>query len=172
MQSFVKPIAGAPMIELGYQTLRHGRVQFDALDGWRMLVIYRGRHCPLCQAYLQTLDELLPEFDALGVAVHAVSSDPESRAREQAEQQRWRFAVGYELGIEDMRKLGLYISTPLSPDETDRPFAEPAVIVVNPGGRMQIIDISNAPYARPDLRQLLDGIRTIQQEHYPPRSTG
>ena len=40
---------------------------------WKMVVIYRGKHCPLCTKYLQELNQLLPEFNALGVDVCAVS---------------------------------------------------------------------------------------------------
>lgn len=172
MQSFAKPVAGAPMPELCYQTLQRGRIRFEQLPGWRMLVVYRGRHCPLCERYLQSLDELCKPYAALGVDVHALSADPVERAGSQAEQQGWSFTVGVDLDVEQMRRLGLYISTPRSPQETDRPFAEPALFVVNADSRMQIIDISNAPFARPSLADVLEGIRTIQQHDYPVRGTG
>ena len=68
-----------------------------------------------------------------------------------------------------MRALGLYISEPRSPRETDRPFPEPALFVVNPQGNIQIIDISNAPFARPDLNAVLKGLKFIQEKQYPIR---
>jgi len=172
MQSFVKPIAGAPVPDLAFDTVAHGRVAFSRLDGWRMLVIYRGRHCPLCRKYLDQLQSMLGDFTGLGVAVHAWSADSAERARGQVAEQEWTFPVGVELDIEQMRQLGFYISSPLSPDETDRPFAEPALIVVNPEHRMQIVAISNSPHARPELRAVCDGIDTIQRKHYPIRGTG
>jgi len=70
-----------------------------------------------------------------------------------------------------MRALGLYISAPRSPQETDRPFPEPALFVVNPQGNIQIIDISNAPFARPDLNGVLKGLKFIQEKQYPIRGT-
>jgi len=70
-----------------------------------------------------------------------------------------------------MRALGLYISEPRSPRETDRPFPEPALFVVNPQGNIQIIDISNAPFARPDLNGVLKGLKFIQEKQYPIRGT-
>ena len=73
------------------------------------------------------------------------------------------------LSEEEMRTLGLYISSPRSPDETDRNFAEPATFVINPDGKVQIVDVSNAPFARPDLKGLLDGIRFVMAKHYPVR---
>ena len=83
----------------------------------------------------------------------------------------WRFPVGYGLSMEQMRALGFYISKPRSPQETDRPFAEPGLFVINPEGRVQIADISNAPFARPDLSGILNGIKVIQERNYPIRGT-
>ena len=40
-----------------------------------------------------------------------------------------------------------------------------------PQGRLQIIDISNAPFARPDLDGLLNGLKFIQEKDYPIRGT-
>jgi hypothetical protein len=68
-----------------------------------------------------------------------------------------------------MRQLGLYISDPRSPQEADRPFAEPALFVINPDGNTQIIDISNAPFVRPDLKSLLKGLQFVVSKDYPIR---
>jgi hypothetical protein len=70
-----------------------------------------------------------------------------------------------------MHRLGIYISEPRSPEETDRPFAEPGLFVVNPEGTLQVVDISNAPFARPDLASLLKGLQFVQAKHYPVRGT-
>jgi hypothetical protein len=70
-----------------------------------------------------------------------------------------------------MRKLGLYISSPRTPPETDRPFAEPGLFLLNPEGKAQIIDISNAPFARPDLAEILRGIKLIKERNMPIRGT-
>ena len=67
---------------------------------------------------------------------------------------------------------GLYISEPRSAQETDRPFAEPGLFVVNPEGKLHIVDISNAPFARPDLAQIAGAIGFIQEKDYPIRGTG
>lgn len=67
--------------------------------------------------------------------------------------------------------VGLYVSEPRSPEETDRPFPEPGVLVINPDNQLQIIDVSNAPFARPDLAALRDGLRFIQAKDYPIRGT-
>jgi hypothetical protein len=85
------------------------------------------------------------------------------------EEHGWRFPVGYDLTPEQMRELGLYVSDPRSADETDRQFAEPGVFVINGEGRTQIVDISNAPFARPELRSLLDGLIFVKALGYPIR---
>ena len=74
-----------------------------------------------------------------------------------------------ELEEVDMAKLGLYISDPLTPDETDRRFAEPAVFCLRPDGSVQIAAISNGPSARPDLAALLDGMEFTIEHDKPPR---
>ncbi len=70
-----------------------------------------------------------------------------------------------------MRELGVYISEPRSAQETDRPFAEPGLFVVNPEHHMQIIDVSNAPAARPALPILLLGLSFIMKNGLPVRGT-
>jgi hypothetical protein len=70
-----------------------------------------------------------------------------------------------------MRGLGLYVSNPRSPEETDRPFPEPALFVINPKDELQIIDVSNAPFARPDLEALLAGLKFVIANDYPIRGT-
>ena len=33
-----------------------GDLQIGGAGGWKMLVVYRGKHCPICRTYLKTLD--------------------------------------------------------------------------------------------------------------------
>jgi hypothetical protein len=70
-----------------------------------------------------------------------------------------------------MQALGLYVSNPRSPQETDRPFSEPGLFLINPAGQVQLIDISNAPFARPDLAGIARGAKRIQEMNYPIRGT-
>jgi peroxiredoxin len=138
---------------------------------WQLMVVYRGLHCPLCKTYLAVLQDIEAECAALGVDVVAVSGDPEEKARGFVHDVGLTLAVGYDLGIAQMRELGLYISDPRSPQETDRPFPEPGLFVVNDQGRIQIVDVSNAPFARPDLRTIASGIKFIRANDYPVRGT-
>jgi len=68
-----------------------------------------------------------------------------------------------------MHALGLYVSDPLTPDATDRRFAEPAVFCLRPDGTVQIAAISNEPSARPDLEALLDGMIFSIENEKPAR---
>ncbi|NJM91215.1 MAG: redoxin domain-containing protein [Myxococcales bacterium] len=136
-----------------------------------MLVVYRGKHCPLCKKYLATLTGLAADYRAAGVTVAAVSADPREKAAADVAEFGWTFPVGYGLSMEQMRTLGLYVSEPRSPQETDRPFAEPGLFVVNPEGKVQILDVSNAPFARPDLAMILNGIKIVVERGYPIRGT-
>ena len=162
---------GAPMPLINLPTAEGGEVQIGGEGRWQMAVVYRGRHCPLCRKYLKTLDSLLEDFGAIGAEVVAVSGDPRERAQEEASEEGWRFPVACELRQDQMRELGLYVSEPRSPQETDRAFPEPGLFVTNPEGKVHIVDISNAPFARPDLQGVLNGLKFIQEKNYPIRGT-
>ncbi|NNK17472.1 MAG: AhpC/TSA family protein [Sulfitobacter sp.] len=138
---------------------------------WQMVVVYRGLHCPLCKKYLAQLDEMVETFNGLGVDVVAVSGDPHAKAQAMVEEKELGLTVAFGLSIDQMRALGLYISEPRSAQETDRPFPEPGVFVINSEGTIQILDISNAPFARPDLESLANGIKFIRANDYPVRGT-
>ena len=166
-----KMTAGSPFPGLSWNAVGDKRVAPAADAGWRLLVIYRGAHCPVCKSYLKTLNEMLNDFAEAQVTVYALSADPRERAEKEASEEKWKFPVGYDFTTEQMRTLGVYISSPRSPEETDRPFAEPAVFAINPSGQVQVIDISNAPFARPDLKMLLDGLTFVKSKDYPIRGT-
>lgn len=162
---------GAPFPSLTWPTVQGGKIDIAGQEGWRMLVVYRGKHCPLCKRYLKTLNAMLGDFSAAGIAVAALSADPLEKAQADVGSEGWTFPVGYGLTVEEMRRLGLYISEPRSPQETDRPFSEPGLFVVNPRGTVQIVDLSNAPFARPDLSAVLSGVKFVMEKDYPIRGT-
>jgi peroxiredoxin len=164
-----KMVAGAPFPQMSWPTVEGGELDLASGTGWRLLVVYRGKHCPLCKGYLKTLNELSSEFETAGIAVSVLSADPLEKAQADVAKYGWTFPVGHDLTPDQMRVLGLYISEPLSDQETDRPFAEPGLFVINPDGRAQIIDISNAPFVRPDLKTLFGGLQFVIARDYPVR---
>ena len=140
---------------------------------WKMIVVYRGRHCPLCTKFLNRLTDYRQRLLDIGVDVGAVSAD----SREQLDEHRSRLDVSFPLyhglTLEQMQDLGLYISVPRSEKETDHNFAEPGLFVVNDDGRLQVVDISNNPFARPDIEVFVSGLEWIRSpdNNYPIRGT-
>ncbi len=58
-----------------------GRLEIGAPTGkWQLIVVYRGKHCPVSKNYLASLQQIIYELDELGVEVIAVSSDGRERA--------------------------------------------------------------------------------------------
>lgn len=146
-----------------------GNLDVAGETGWRILMVYRGKHCPLCKRYFKALDNKLELFHEMGVAIYAVSADPKEKAEADVAAEGWRFPVAYDLSLDNMRNLGLFISAPRSPQETDRPFSEPGMFVVNPDGNTQTIQRGNASYTRPDLDILLAGIKATIEKGLPIR---
>ncbi len=171
-----KPLVGQPFPKITLSRLGGGTVELGTpANGhdWQMVVIYRGKHCPICTKYLKELGEIAPELGRIGVDIVVASADPEDRAGAQIGETGVSFPVGFDLSVGQMRKLGLYVSDPRSREETDRPFAEPGLFVVNGEGKLQVVDISNAPFARPALSSMLMGLNFIKNpaNNYPVRGT-
>ena len=101
----------------------------------------------------------------------AVSADSEAQSRIIAEAAKPGFPILYGMDMPTMQRLGLYISEPRSAQETDHRFPEPALFVANPDGVLQIVEIANAPFLRPDLDRLVRGLGFIIEKNYPIRGT-
>jgi peroxiredoxin len=138
---------------------------------WQLIVVYRGKHCGRCKKYLNSLQTMLPEWENAGFNVIAVSADSREKAQMDVAEFSWTFPLACELAESEMKKLGVYISEPLSPDEADGRFSEPAVFVLRPDGTIQIAALSNGPAARPDLTELLDGMIFTINNDRPVRGT-
>ena len=81
------------------------------------------------------------------------------------------YPLAFGLTLAQMETLGAYVSDPRSPEETDHPFAEPALFVVNHEGTIQVVDYSNNPFVRPELEALVYGLAWIRnpENNYPIR---
>ena len=172
--SHPKPQPGNAFPAISVPNLNGGEMVLgQPADGatWGLVIVYRGKHCPLCHRYLTGFAPIAERLAAIGVSVQVVSGDGEEKARAFAEETGLEVPLGYGLSVPQMRALGLYVSDPRSPQETDRPFPEPGVFAVNPDGDLQIVDISNAPFARPDLDALTRGLEFILDKGYPIRGT-
>lgn len=166
-----KPRVGEAVIEMRWPMVGGGAKTFGgARDRWSMLFVYRGKHCPRCKKFLNKLNAVLPEWTAL-MDVTVVSADTAEKAAADLEEFGWGFDLCYGLTEAQMRGLGLYVSDPLSEAETDARFAEPGAFALKPDGTLMLVDISNGPAARPDLEELLDGMRFNIENDRPVRGT-
>ncbi len=140
---------------------------------WKIVVVYRGRHCPLCTKYLNQLEGCRRNLLDLRIDLAAVSADNKSQLETHMEKLHISYPIYYGLTIEQMQELGLYISVPRSEKETDHPFAEPGLFVINEKNEVQVVDISNGSFARPELEALVSGLRFIRdpENNYPIRGT-
>ncbi|REL34992.1 redoxin domain-containing protein [Thalassotalea euphylliae] len=140
-------------------------------NSWQVVLVYRGKHCPLCTKYLNALEHYLAPLAEIDVEVLAVSGDSKVQLEGHMEQLDISFPIAYGLTVEQMQQLGVYISDPRSPEETDHPFAEPGLFVVNGEGKLHVVDISNNPFVRPELGTLVNGLAWIKNpdNDYPIR---
>lgn len=148
-----------------------GQPKGDAV--WQAVFVYRGKHCPLCTKYLNELEEYKQTFESAGVDVLAVSADSKQQLEEHLTKLDISFPIAYGLTEEQMKTLGVYISLPRSEKETDHNFSEPGLFVVNEHGTLQVVDLSNNPFVRPELGALTRGLSWIRnpENNYPIRGT-
>ena len=161
------PVIKVPTLAGAEVQLGHTRSPYD----WQLVVVYRGRHCPMCSKYLTQLSAVTEQLHSLGVDVIAVSADSKEQLKRHLEELTVPFPIAYNLSLAQMRALGLYVSDPRSPEETDHPFAEPGLFVVNAQQRLHVVDISNNPFVRPELNTLVSGLKWIRDvnNNYPIR---
>ncbi|MEM9221006.1 MAG: redoxin domain-containing protein [Pseudomonadota bacterium] len=136
-----------------------------------MVVVYRGYHCPLCKTYLGKLNDLAAGYRDAGFSVLTVSMDSLERATKTKDE--WglsNLTVGYGLSEATARAWGLWISSSIKEAEAPT-FAEPGLFWVRPTGELYLVDISNMPFARPDLELLLSKVQMVVDNGYPARGT-
>ncbi len=167
-----KPQAGASFPSLDITLTNGDKVTVGGpSERWQLLIVYRGKHCGRCKKYLNILENMQSAWHDGGFDITTVSADSQEKAMADIKEFGWSFPVGYQLSEPDMQRLGLYISDPLTPDEADGRFAEPAIFCLRPDGTVQIAAISNGPSARPDLAELLDGMIFTINNDKPARGT-
>ena len=127
----------------------------------------------MCTRYLNELETYRQELSDIGVDLAAVSGDSAEQLSAHKAELEVSFPLFYGLNTDQMKSLGLYISDPRSQQETDHPFAEPGLFVVNEQGNIQVVDISNNPFVRPAIKTLVSGLKWIRdpKNNYPIRGT-
>jgi peroxiredoxin len=171
MNTTAKLHPGQPFNAEVFKRVEGADFTFGAPGKWQALFVFRGHHCPICKSYLTKIEERRASFEKLGITVAAVSADTEVQTRLTIAASGPSFAMLYGMDIPAMQRLGLYISEPRSAQETDHRFPEPGLLVVNMEGILQVVDVANAPFVRPDLDTLLMGLSFVIAKNYPTRGT-
>ncbi len=162
-----KPAPGlvVPLLSGGTFTLAEHRPKTFAI-----IVFYRGKHCPICSSYLRQVQDLLDRAGELGAEVVAISMDGEERARSSAED--WgldRLEIGHSLSEQTAREWGLYISSKREGTQEPDRFSEPGLFVIHADGTVFFAQTQSAPFTRPPMDQLLDGLKFVLDKDYPAR---
>lgn len=124
-------------------------------ENFTLVVFFRGLHCPVCNAYLNTLQDMLPDFAERGVDVVAVSMETPERG--EACKTDWgldQLAVGHSVDEATARAWGLFITEKREGDEPDK-FNEPGLFIVDRDGKESNTVINSGPRLRPDLKEVL-----------------
>jgi peroxiredoxin len=165
----VLPRTRAP--ELAFDLVGGGRFRLAdrAPREFTLVVVYRGKHCPLCRKQLEEFAELLPEFTAAGIEVVAVSANDRELA--EATVAEWALGdlpVGFGLDLATARRFGLFLSAAVKDSEPDH-FVEPGLFVVRPDGTVYAAVVQTMPFSRPPARALLSSLTWIAENGYPAR---
>ena len=141
-------------------------------DKFSMLVFYRGKHCPICKKYLEELGGRLDEFTSRGISPFAISMDSEERAMVSHEE--WDthdLPLAHSLSEDAAREWGLYISEKRPDSEEPDRFSEPGLFIVRPDRTLYFAQVQSAPFTRPSLDELLQGLDFVMEKDYPARGT-
>ena len=172
--SATKPRTQTPDLEFATVDGDTWRLADQKPENFTMIVAYRGLHCPICKNYLRDLDRLSEDFEKRGVESVVVSTDDLERAEET--KRGWELenlTVGYDLGIDQSRAWGLFISTgrgKTSAGIEEPPlFNEPGVFLVRPDGNLYAALTGSMPFARPHFSEILKALQFIIEKDYPGR---
>lgn len=165
------PMPGRPAPALVLPTLDGGPFELQAQPGWTLLVVYRGLHCPVCVGELGALSRRLPDFEALGAAVVAASTDDAARAREmRGKAGSGALTIAHSLSLTAASQdWGLWISSAREGSEEPALFAEPGHFLIAPDHTLWAAWIQSTPFSRPPADDLLKALRFAAEKGYPPR---
>lgn len=168
----LKPGDTAPDIDLPLTIDARFKLSDQSPEQFTMLVFYRGKHCPICKKYLTEIGSRLREITDRGINVFAVSMDDEDRAM--VVDREWDtgdLPLVYDMSEDMARKWGLFISSKREGSDEPETFSEPGLFLIRPDLTVYFAQVQSAPFTRPDLDQLMEGLDIIKKNDYPPRGT-
>ncbi|MEC7817829.1 MAG: peroxiredoxin-like family protein [Pseudomonadota bacterium] len=168
----LKPGQPVPALDLPLTIEARFELEKQKPENFTMLVFYRGKHCPICRKYLTELGGKLDKFTDKGINAFAISMDsPERAAVSHEEWDTHDLPLAHSLSEDKAREFGLYISEKREGSEEPDVFSEPGLFVVKPDGTLHFAVVQNAPFTRPDLDDLLEGLMFTIEKNYPTRGT-
>lgn len=171
MSHKLTPDAPAPSLKLPLVGGGTFDLATEKPENFTMVLFYRGLHCPVCKNYLGGMAALLSEYEAAGFSVVVASMNGEELAKKAANE--WNLGnlrVAHSVTVIDAQNWGLWISKAFKDVEADI-FTEPGLFWIRPDGKLYLADISNMPWARPDLQNLLSKVGYALENNYPARGT-
>lgn len=166
------PNQPVPLLDLPLTIQARFNLADQTPEHFTMLVFYRGKHCPICKKYLEEIGSRLGEITSRGISPFAISMDSKERARVADEE--WDtgdLPLCYDLSEEKAREWGLYISEKREGSEEPDKFSEPGLFLVRPDGTLFFANVQSAPFTRPPIDELLQGVDHVVKSDYPARGT-
>jgi len=134
---------------------------------WHMVVFYRGFHSQRCTDFLNSVECIKSRLIEHGISITAVSADDGEQLQKHLKSLTVSFPIAFGLSISQMHELSLYISLPKDFNQTNHPFCEPGLFVINDLGQIVVLDITNSEMCRPGLTTLLDGVIELKHSEEP-----
>lgn len=145
-----------------------------------ILIFYRGLHCPLCKDYIKDVEENYQKALDCGMEIIAISMDTREKAMQfsrdvasMMEIETLKVPIAYGLTESQARSWGLYISAKRE-GSNDEPavFSEPGVFAIRPNDNTVFMaQVQSAPFTRPRISELMDGLLWAVEHNYPARGT-
>ena len=143
-----------------------------------IVTFYRGVWCPYCNIELQALQQALPEIEAAGAALVAISPESASNSRKSTRQNELSFPILTDLGNEVAAAFGLRYRLPdelvtiykgfgndlaLVNGEPSWTLPMPGRFVIAPDGVIAYAEVNPDYTRRPDPEALMPALREAAQ---------
>jgi peroxiredoxin len=119
-----------------------------------VVVFYRGRWCPFCTMHLSRLPAILPDLQASGWRLVAISPDQPADVQQTADQ--YHLSICSDAGHLASRSFGIAFQA-----GPDRVLPVPAVFLIGADGTIRFA------HANPDYRQRLDPAEILRAADRP-----
>jgi peroxiredoxin len=168
----LKPGEKAPALDLPLTIGAQYDLAKQRPDNFTLVAFYRGSHCPVCRSYLEEMGSRVSDLSEHGINPVAVSMDEKERAMKvDSDWKTGDLPLAYAMSEETAREWGLYISGAREGSDEPEVFSEPGLFLVRPDGTLYMAQVQSAPFTRPPLDQLIDGIEIALEQDYPARGT-